>query len=108
MHSCCWQFVLSCWSKAWKISIFARLLDAERAYYILSDLMASKLYGNLWTTHLDSLLLSTEAIQIDFLNAWSQLGKKTYLQHLTRIDAQAISTFNVMNIGATGLEPATS
>ena len=39
------------WSKAWKISIFARLLEAERAYYILSDLMASKLYGNLWTTH---------------------------------------------------------
>ncbi len=39
------------WSKAWKVSIFARLLDAERAYAMLSDLMASKLYGNLWTTH---------------------------------------------------------
>ncbi len=39
------------WSKAWKISIFARLLDNERAYAMLSDLMASKLYGNLWTTH---------------------------------------------------------
>ncbi len=39
------------WSKAWKISLFARLLEPERAYGILSDLMASKLYGNLWTTH---------------------------------------------------------
>lgn len=39
------------WSKAWKISIFGRLLEAEHAYTILSDLMASKLYSNLWTTH---------------------------------------------------------
>jgi alpha-L-fucosidase 2 len=39
------------WSKAWKISIFGRLLEAERAYAMLADLMASKLYGNLWTTH---------------------------------------------------------
>jgi len=39
------------WSKAWKVSIFGRLLEAEHAYAILSDLMASKLYGNLWTTH---------------------------------------------------------
>jgi alpha-L-fucosidase 2 len=39
------------WSKAWKICIFARLLDGEQAYAMLSNLMASKLYGNLWTTH---------------------------------------------------------
>jgi alpha-L-fucosidase 2 len=39
------------WSKAWKIALFARLLDADRAYACLSDLMAAKLYGNLWTTH---------------------------------------------------------
>jgi len=39
------------WSKAWKVNIFARLLDAERAYALLSDLMATKLLDNLWTTH---------------------------------------------------------
>lgn len=39
------------WSKAWKICIFARLLDGENAYKILTDLMATKMYGNLWTTH---------------------------------------------------------
>jgi alpha-L-fucosidase 2 len=39
------------WSKAWKIAIFARLHDPARAYHLLSDLMATKLYGNLWTTH---------------------------------------------------------
>jgi alpha-L-fucosidase 2 len=39
------------WSKAWKVSIFARLLEADHAYSILSDLMATKVHGNLWTTH---------------------------------------------------------
>jgi alpha-L-fucosidase 2 len=39
------------WSKVWKMCIFARLLDAERAYALLSDMMATKLLGNLWTTH---------------------------------------------------------
>lgn len=39
------------WSKAWKISLYARLLDSENAYHLLSDLMATKMYGNLWTTH---------------------------------------------------------
>ena len=39
------------WSMAWRINVFARLLDGERAYAMLSNLMASKLLGNLWTTH---------------------------------------------------------
>lgn len=39
------------WSKAWKVAIFARLLDGEGAYRMLSDLLATKTYGNLWTTH---------------------------------------------------------
>lgn len=39
------------WSKAWKVCIFARLLDGDRAYHLLSDLLATKTYGNLWTTH---------------------------------------------------------
>mgnify|MGYP000716509614 CR=1 FL=1 len=39
------------WSMAMRICVFARLLDAERAYAMLSTLMASKVQGNLWTTH---------------------------------------------------------
>ena len=39
------------WSKVWKSCIFARLLEPERAYALLSDVIATKTYGNLWTTH---------------------------------------------------------
>jgi alpha-L-fucosidase 2 len=39
------------WSMAWKSCVFARLLDAGRAYALLSNLMASKIYGNLWAVH---------------------------------------------------------
>jgi len=39
------------WSKVWKICVFARLLESELAYDLLSNMMATKLYSNLWTTH---------------------------------------------------------
>jgi len=39
------------WSKVWKSCIFARLLEPERAYDLLSDVIVSKTYGNLWTLH---------------------------------------------------------
>lgn len=39
------------WSKIWRANIGARLLDAELAYGHLSDVVATKTYGNLWTTH---------------------------------------------------------
>lgn len=39
------------WSQAWKTCIYARLLDGERAYALLSGLMASRIYGNLWASH---------------------------------------------------------
>ena len=39
------------WSQAWKTCIYARLLDRERAYALLSGLMASRIYGNLWASH---------------------------------------------------------
>ena len=39
------------WSKIWRANIAARLLDAELAYGHLSDVIATKTYGNLWTTH---------------------------------------------------------
>jgi len=39
------------WSMAWKSSVFARLLDAKQAYSLLSNLLASKIYGNLWAVH---------------------------------------------------------
>ena len=38
------------WSKAWKISLFARLYDSERAYEVLTQLMATHVYSNCWTT----------------------------------------------------------
>lgn len=39
------------WGLAMRSCVFARLLDAERAYAMLSSLMASKIYGNLWAVH---------------------------------------------------------
>ena len=39
------------WSMAIRACVYARLLDAERAYAMLSTLMATKVQGNLWTTH---------------------------------------------------------
>ena len=39
------------WSQAWKTCIYARLLDGERAYTLLSGLMASRIHGNLWASH---------------------------------------------------------
>jgi len=39
------------WSQAWKTCCYARLLDGERAYALLSGLMASRIYGNLWASH---------------------------------------------------------
>ena len=39
------------WSMAIRACVYARLLDAERAYAMLSTLLATKVQGNLWTTH---------------------------------------------------------
>jgi alpha-L-fucosidase 2 len=39
------------WSKVFKSCVFARLLDAEHAYELLSDVILTKTHGNLWTTH---------------------------------------------------------
>ena len=39
------------WSQAWKTCIYARLLDGDRAYTLLSGLMAGRIYGNLWASH---------------------------------------------------------
>ncbi|MGB0743228.1 MAG: glycosyl hydrolase family 95 catalytic domain-containing protein, partial [Opitutales bacterium] len=39
------------WSKVFKACVFARLLDAENAYRLAADVLQTKTYGNLWTTH---------------------------------------------------------
>lgn len=39
------------WSRAWKISIWARLHDGERAYKILSGLIKTQITPNLFDTH---------------------------------------------------------
>ena len=39
------------WSKVWKSCIFARLLEPDHAYRLLSDVILTKTHGNLWTTH---------------------------------------------------------
>jgi alpha-L-fucosidase 2 len=39
------------WSQAWKACVYARLLDGERAYTLLSGLIASRIHGNLWAIH---------------------------------------------------------
>jgi len=39
------------WSRAWKISIWARLHDGNRTYRILSSMLRSKIHSNLFNTH---------------------------------------------------------
>jgi alpha-L-fucosidase 2 len=39
------------WSKIFKSCVFARLLDSENAYMLAADVLQTKTYGNLWTTH---------------------------------------------------------
>lgn len=39
------------WSRAWKISIWARLHDGNRSYKILSSMLRSMIYSNLFNTH---------------------------------------------------------
>jgi alpha-L-fucosidase 2 len=39
------------WSKAWKISIWARLHDGNRAYKLLGEFIKNNVYPNLWGYH---------------------------------------------------------
>jgi len=39
------------WSRAWKICIWARLHDGDRAYKILNDMLKSQIAGNLFDLH---------------------------------------------------------
>ena len=39
------------WSKAWKIAIWARLHDGDRAYKLLNGFIRSNVYPNLWGFH---------------------------------------------------------
>lgn len=39
------------WANAWRACIAARLLEPELAYRYLSDILLSKTFANLWTTH---------------------------------------------------------
>lgn len=39
------------WSKAWKISIWARLRDGDRAYKLANEFIKSNVYPNLWGFH---------------------------------------------------------
>ncbi len=39
------------WSKAWKICIWARLHDGDRAYKLLSEFIKRNVYPNLWGFH---------------------------------------------------------
>jgi alpha-L-fucosidase 2 len=39
------------WSMGWKINIWARLLDGDHALLLVRNLIAGKLYDNLWDAH---------------------------------------------------------
>ena len=39
------------WSRVWKACIFARLMDGERALHELWEMIAKKIYDNLWAVH---------------------------------------------------------
>jgi len=39
------------WSMGWKINLWARLLDGDHALVLVQNLIAGKLYDNLWNAH---------------------------------------------------------
>ena len=39
------------WSMGWKINFWARLLDGDHAHKLIQNLIAGKLYDNLWDAH---------------------------------------------------------
>lgn len=39
------------WSKVFKSCLFARLLEPQRSYELIADVLKTKTHGNLWTTH---------------------------------------------------------
>ena len=39
------------WSKAWKINIWARLHDSDRAYKLLSEMLQNNIFNNLYDAH---------------------------------------------------------
>ncbi len=39
------------WSRAWKINVWARLLDGNRAYRVLHEMLAERFFGNLFSYH---------------------------------------------------------
>jgi alpha-L-fucosidase 2 len=39
------------WSMVWKACIFARLLEPEHAYGMISEVISKKFFGNLWASH---------------------------------------------------------
>jgi len=39
------------WSKVFKACVYARLYEAGHSYELISDVLQTKCYGNLWTTH---------------------------------------------------------
>lgn len=39
------------WSRVWKASMFARLLDADAAHRELAQTLATHIHGNLWSVH---------------------------------------------------------
>ncbi|MET8161397.1 glycoside hydrolase family 95 protein [Sphaerisporangium sp. NPDC005289] len=39
------------WSRAWKINLWARLLDGDRAHHLLAEQLRHSTHPNLWSTH---------------------------------------------------------
>jgi alpha-L-fucosidase 2 len=96
------------WSMAWRINVFARLLDGERAYAILSNLMAGKVMGNLWTTHPPFQIDANfgYAAGVNEMLAQSHMGKESggtgYVVHLLPALPNAWSTGSIKGLRARG------
>ena len=109
------------WSKAWKINFWARLLDGDHSYKMLTELLNSSTLDNLWDDHppfqidgnfgatsgIAEMLLQSQAGRIDVLPALPSIWPNgSYSGLKARGNVEVDATWQDGSVRTIGLTPA--